>query len=336
MVLDTKTAKFYRENVLAEKNNFALKITSMRYNWFEHSSEGTKFVVSLAAMVGFMAIGIVLSIIVALPFYGISAIKELGNEASASISLLKFFQAFQSVFLFVIPPIILAKLFGERPAVYLRVNRKTGGSTAILAILLIFALLPIINFTQQLNSQLSLPEVFSGLEQWMRATEESVNRLTEKFLSTTSLGGLLVNILIIAIIPAIGEELTFRGLFQNIFTRWLKNYHAGIWLSAMLFSFFHFQFFGFLPRLLLGVAFGYVVAWTGNLSYAILMHFTNNFLGVMVYYLVHRNIISVNLDEIGVAGNESGLYLWSSLVISTILLYIIYRKHSMAPEITGK
>jgi hypothetical protein len=87
---------------------------------------------------------------------------------------------------------------------------------------------------------------------------------------------------------------------------------------------------------LLGVAFGYVVAWTGNLSYAILMHFTNNFLGVMVYYLVHRNIISVNLDEIGVAGNESGLYLWSSLVISTILLYIIYRKHSMAPEITGK
>jgi membrane protease YdiL (CAAX protease family) len=308
----------------------------MRYNWFEHSPEGAKFVVSLATMVGFLAMGIILSALLAIPLFGVSAIMDVGNEGSGNVALLKFFQAFQSIFLFVVPPIVLAKLFGETPATYLKLSSKPRAATGWLGIALIIAILPVINYTQQINSQLSLPEMFSGLEQWMRATEESVNRLTEKFLSTTSLGGLLVNILIIAIIPAIGEELTFRGLFQNIFTRWLKNYHAGIWLSAMLFSFFHFQFFGFLPRLLLGVAFGYVVAWTGNLSYAILMHFTNNFLGVMVYYLVHRNIISVNLDEIGVAGNESGLYLWSSLVISTILLYIIYRKHSMAPERTGK
>lgn len=305
----------------------------MRYNWFEHSPEGAKFVVSLAVMVGFMAMGIVISAVLAMPFFGLSAITELGNEASDNVALLKFFQAFQSVFLFILPPIVLAKLFGERPAVYLKLNEKTRIITGWLGVLLIIALLPVINYTQQINSQLSLPEVFSGLEQWMRATEESVSRLTEKFLSTTSLGGLLVNILIIAIIPAIGEELTFRGLFQNIFTRWLKNYHAGIWLSAILFSFFHFQFFGFLPRLLLGVAFGYVVAWTGNLTYAILMHFANNFLGVLVYFLVHRNIISVNLDDIGVAGNEAGLYLWSSLVISAIILYAIYRNHlSATPE----
>lgn len=300
----------------------------MRYNWFEHSSEGAKFVLSLAAMVGFMALGIVLSIIVALPFFGLSAIKGLGNESTASIALLKYFQAFQSVFLFVIPPIVLARLFGERPAAYLKLNRKTVGTTATLAILLIFALLPIINFTQQLNSQLRLPEVFSGLEQWMRATEDSVTRLTEKFLSTTSPGGLLVNVVIIAIIPAIGEELTFRGLFQNIFSRWLKNYHAGVWLSAFLFSFFHFQFFGFIPRLLLGVTFGYVVAWTGNLRYAIMMHFTNNFLGVMAYYLVHRGILSVDLDKIGLAGNGAAFYLWGSLVVSAVILYAIFRNNA--------
>ncbi|MGC8803520.1 MAG: CPBP family intramembrane glutamic endopeptidase [Bacteroidales bacterium] len=300
----------------------------MRYNWFEHSSEGAKFVVSLAAMVGFLAMGIVISAILAIPFLGVSAIKELGNEASASVSLLKFFQAFQSVFLFVLPPFVLALLFGERPRAYLKLSSKVNATTAGLGMMLIVSLLPVINYTQQLNSQLSLPEVFSGLEQWMRATEESVTRLTEKFLSTTSFSGLLINIVIIAIIPAIGEELTFRGLFQNIFTRWLKNYHAGVWLSAALFSFFHFQFFGFLPRLLLGVTFGYVVAWTGYLGYAIMMHFTNNFLGVLAYYLVHRGIVSVDLDNIGLAGNGAAFYLWGSLVVSTLILYAIFLKNS--------
>jgi len=300
----------------------------MRYNWFEHSSEGAKFVVSIAAMVGFMAMGIVLSVILAIPFFGLSAISELGNESSTNIAMLKFFQAFQSIFLFVLPPIVLARLFGERPSVYLKLNQKTSSNIAILGIMLVLVLLPVINFTQQLNSQLRLPEIFSGLEQWMRATEESVTRLTEKFLSTTSFGGLLVNVLVIAIIPAIGEELTFRGLFQNIFTRWLKSYHAGVWLSAALFSFFHFQFFGFLPRLILGVTFGYVVAWTGNIGYAIIMHFINNFLGVMVYFFVQRGILSVNLDDIGASGSGAGFYISTSIVLSVLMLYSIFRNSS--------
>jgi len=81
----------------------------MRYNWFEHSPEGAKFVVSLATMVGFLAMGIILSALLAIPLFGVSAIMDVGNEGSGNVALLKFFQAFQSIFLFVVPPIVLAK-----------------------------------------------------------------------------------------------------------------------------------------------------------------------------------------------------------------------------------
>ncbi|MCX7986898.1 MAG: CPBP family intramembrane metalloprotease [Bacteroidales bacterium] len=299
----------------------------MRFNWFEHSSEGAKFVLSLAAMMGFMAMGIVLSALLAIPFFGISAITELGNQSSSNIDLLKFFQAFQSFFLFILPPLVLPILFGEQPTRYLKLSNRLSYSIVVLSIAVIFFALPGINYAQYINSRLDLPDFMSGIEQWMRSTEDSVNKLTESFLKTSSVGGLLVNILVMALIPAIGEELTFRGLFQHIFTRWFRNYHAGIWLSALLFSAFHFQFFGFVPRLMLGVIFGYIVAWTGNLSYAIIMHFTNNALGILFYYLVHNGMIPDKVDSVGVTGDYAILYLGVSIVFTGLLLYFVYRKH---------
>jgi membrane protease YdiL (CAAX protease family) len=266
--------------------------------------------------------------VVAIPFFGIDEVKNFGNEARASVELLKFFQAFQSFFLFVLPPLVLARLFGQQPLNYLKLSTKPVPEIGLMSILLVIVVLPVINYAQYINSHLSLPAALAGLEQWMRATEESVNQLTEKFLSTTTPGGLLINILIMAVIPAIGEELTFRGLFQNIFSRWLKSYHAGIWLSAILFSTFHFQFFGFLPRLLLGVMFGYVVVWTHHLGYAILMHFTNNLMGVVFYFLLSKGMITGNPDNIGVSGNSSTFLLWGSVILSALILYSIYRyKH---------
>ena len=85
-----------------------------------------------------------------------------------------------------------------------------------------------------------------------------------------------------AILPAIGEELLFRGVFQRLLTEWTRNIHWGIILAALLFSFFHFEFYGFLPRFLLGVFFGYLFVWTSSIWVPILAHFTNNFI-IVVY-----------------------------------------------------
>jgi membrane protease YdiL (CAAX protease family) len=297
----------------------------MRFNWFENSSEGTKFIVSIAAMVGFMAIGTIISVIFAMPFYGMDVIKSFGGNGNLNISLLKFFQAFQSIFMFIIPPLVLAVLFGYKPANYLSYKSAPRATGIIAGILLILSIIPVINFTQLLNSQMKLPEFMSGIERWMKSAEDNANFLTQQFVSTTTIGGFLVNVLVMAIIPAIGEELTFRGLFQQIFTRWTKNYHVGILLAGAFFSAFHLQFYGFIPRFILGITFGYILAWTGCIWIPIVMHFMNNFLSILSFYLYNKGIIGNDLDTLGIKNG----YQWGTIIISIIIsgfiLYLFYK-----------
>ncbi len=304
----------------------------MTFNWFEKSSEGAKFVLAIALMVGFMAIGLILSIIIALPFYPHEIAQMLGNKAINNIGFLKLIQAIQSTFFFILPPLVLSVLFGSKPANYLFLNKAPKSTQILITLGLIIAAIPLINFTQMLNSKLVLPDFMSGLENWMRNTENAATQLTEKFLSTSTISGLLINIFIMSIIPAIGEELTFRGLFQRIFSNWTKNYHLGILLSAALFSAFHMQFYGFLPRFLLGVAFGYMLVWSGTIWLPIAAHFFNNFLGVLAYYLFNRGIIDKQFDTIGTEGDHVIFPLINSILLVAILMYWLYSLNTKKPS----
>jgi len=289
----------------------------MNFNWFERSAPAVKFILSIACMFGFLAIGILLSWIIAIPFFGLN---EMFNNDN--IVLLKYYQTIQSITLFILPPICLAILFGQKPGEYLFYSKKPRIQLVIYSIILILVVIPIINFTQEINSKLSLPSYMAGIEEWLKSTEGVANQLTEKFMSVTSAGGLLVNILIMAIIPAIGEELTFRGLFQRLFTEWFKNYHWGIITSAALFSAFHFQFYGFIPRMILGVLFGYMLVWSKSIWFPIIAHFINNTMGVTYYFLYKRNIIDNKLETIGAQGSNVLIYVFISFVLTSYLLYL--------------
>ena len=111
--------------------------------------------------------------------------------------------------------------------------------------------------------------------------------------------GLFINLLMIAIIPAIGEEFFFRGLLQRIFSNWVRNTHWGIIISAFLFSAIHMQFYGFFPRFLLGAMFGYLFVWSGSLWLPVLAHFINNSLAVIAYYLVSIRVLDEKVVNIG-------------------------------------
>lgn len=117
-------------------------------------------------------------------------------------------------------------------------------------------------------------------------------------LKADHLGGLLFNLLIIALIPAVGEELTFRGVLQQGLSRRM-NPHVAIILAAAIFSFIHFQFYGFLPRMFLGILLGYMFYVSGSLWTSILMHFVNNGTAVVLYYLNDKGIINVDVDHFG-------------------------------------
>jgi uncharacterized protein len=139
----------------------------------------------------------------------------------------------------------------------------------------------LIDFSGTLNEWL-LPSD-SALYQWLKPQEDQAMRLTELMLNTPTSISFFNTILAVAIIPAIAEELTFRGVFQPLLARWTGNVHVAIWGSAFLFSFIHFQFFGFLPRLLLGAMLGYLVWWSGSLWPAIWTHFANNLMAILIY-----------------------------------------------------
>jgi uncharacterized protein len=301
----------------------------MTFNWFEKSSPASKIVLSLAFMVSTLVIGFFIGLLVAIPIFGksIFEIVAAGNSISSgdNINILKYLQTVQSISLFIAPPVLLAFLFGNRPANYLKVDVKPKFILLIIVSAFIVAAIPVINFTELINSKLSLPSFMSGFEQWLKNTEENAKVLTEAFLKTSSISGLLINLFIMAVIPAIGEELVFRGLFQRLFTEWFKNYHVAIIASAAIFSAFHLQFYGFIPRMLLGVAFGYFLIWSGSLWLPIAAHFINNALGVIYFYLSHNGYVGKELETIGTGGNAATLEVIVSILFTALLLFWLKR-----------
>ena len=241
-----------------------------------------------------------------------------------AVSGMKLIQTFSALGMFVVPPMLLAALASPKMLDWLFLNRKPFPKQAVMAVLVIVAGLPLINGMAALNNLLELPESLQWIETWMRTQENSMADLTEGLLRMDGPADLAINLFIIAIIPAIGEELLFRGAVQRVFLRWVRNPHVAIWITGALFSFIHFQFYGFLPRMVLGALLGYLVYWTGSLWPAILAHFANNGFAVLFSYLVQHNIISDQVEDVGATTND-WLYVLAAIFIVVGLLLALYR-----------
>jgi hypothetical protein len=151
------------------------------------------------------------------------------------------------------------------------------------------------------NAHLDLPDFLSGFEQWAREKEDVATQLTQFLTTFDSVGQFVIGFIVIAIFPALGEELVFRGLLQPQLHKATGNIHAAIWISAFLFSALHMQFFGFVPRALLGALFGYLYFWSGNLTVPVVAHFVNNGFSVVMIYLNKTRIAGVDLENPEVA-----------------------------------
>ncbi|MBN2263578.1 MAG: CPBP family intramembrane metalloprotease [Prolixibacteraceae bacterium] len=287
--------------------------------------------VALIALIGLIAF-MVLSALLAVPFFGAEAFTGLLNNGltvdESNFGLLKFFQMAQSIGLFVFPAIIAAFLFGGKLTSYLNLKRRPYVFSGIMAIVIILLASPLINVLGVWNAEMQLPDFLHGIEQWMKQSEESAAQLTELFVKADTVGVLLFNILLIGIIPAIGEEFLFRGVIQRIFSEWTKNHHVAIWLTAILFSALHLQFYGFIPRALLGAMFGYMFVWSGNLWLPVLAHFVNNTAAVFAYYLYGKGSISIDPDSIGV-GTAYQIAAIISLIFVIVFFLFYYRYEKM-------
>lgn len=241
-----------------------------------------------------------------------------------NVSIIKYFQIVQSFGLFIIPPIIMAIIINKNPVHYLRVNTRSDITIFIIAGITTIMTMPIINVLLELNSKMVLPEFLSNVENWMIEKEEAAENITRMFITADNTRQLIYNLFIVAVLPAIGEELIFRGVIQRLFIEGVKNIHWGVFITAIFFSWFHFQFYGFLPRLALGIFLGYLFVWSKNIWVPIFAHFINNGVMVTAYYYLDEKIITEKIEEAG-TNLETLWYLIASIIIVGGLMVLFKR-----------
>ena len=281
-----------------------------------------QFILILTLCLGSTVLFSILGAVLALVFFGFDLQTMQDYTNPQTIEALKLMQLLSAVGLFVIPPILYAIITSKKRAEKLSLSYVGKPFNYLLVFLLMFISVPALSWIIEINANMVLPNFLSGVEEWMRASEKQAEMLTKAFLTFEGIGSLIYILILVAVVPAVGEELLFRGVLQKIFIQWTKNPHIGIWITAFLFSALHMQFFGFFPRMLLGAVFGYVFLWSKSLWLPILGHFINNGSVVILSYFAPD--LMENTDISFFSGNEyETVYLISSFILTLALIFLI-------------
>jgi membrane protease YdiL (CAAX protease family) len=278
-------------------------------------------------------IGSILSVVAVLLLFGTAELGHMnladGNDAKY-VAVLKISQVLTTACLFILPPLWLAKrektalkdFYGfKKPQLFL----------VVLVVLIMIFSMPVMEWVALANQKMTLPDALKPIENWMRAKEDEAMKMTILLLKVDHAWDFFINLFIIALLPAVAEEFIFRGAVQRSFTRMFHNPHVAIWITAIIFSAIHVQFFGFLPRLLLGAAFGYIYWWTGSLWYTMLAHFLNNAYAVcLAWYMQVHHMPMDSLDN-------SSNFTWYQYVISLLLsIFLLKFLHYKTKQNDGK
>ena len=228
------------------------------------------------------------------------ALAFLVPEWTNSTGGLLFMQGFQTIVLFGVTAVVGVWFTEKRVNPFKQMSLNVGLSLKQGVIVLFFAVasLPVISMLAEWNKGIELPQFLSSMEDVLQKMEESARELTDRFLNTSSVGMMFVNLFVMALLPAVCEEMMFRGWLQRRL-HVSVNIHVAIWVSAFVFSTIHFQFYGFVPRMLIGAALGYLYCYTGSLWAPIVAHFTNNAAAVVVAFLSYNKLVSTDFDVIG-------------------------------------
>ena len=281
-----------------------------------------QLILFIAISFSIIALGYLIGAGVVIVLYGLKTLQDIPRLNLLNPNLanaLWIIQLLSTTFPILIASLVFANRVVKEPQEYLRPSFKFPWILPVIAFCVMLVSTPLIEYLNNINQKLSLPHFLDGLQQWMKETEAQAEKLTNVLLEMKTIPSMLFKLLMVGLLTAIVEEFMFRGCIQTIFVKWTKNYHAAIWITAALFSAFHMEFFGFLPRMLLGVLFGYFVAWSGSIWLAVWGHFINNGTAVIVSYLYQNKMIKVNPDDQHIFNYGSYLF---SLIIVLFLLYL--------------
>lgn len=251
-----------------------------------------------------------------------AALSNLNNPAI--LNPMKFLQAMYSIGLFIVPCFLFLKLAQENSFQFLKMKAVPAITSLFIVFGIMLTVQPLVELTGKWNAAFPFPEAF-GIKEWIKQAEEQGEVVTKAFLKADNAGVFLLNVFIMAFLPALGEEIFFRGMIQQYTTKAVKNVYIAIVITAIIFSAFHFQFMGFLPRMLLGIILGCIFVWSGNIWLAVFAHFLNNGAAVTLDYLNQQNVI--NEEQLESVASDNVLVVVLSLVLLSGLMFVLHKQH---------
>lgn len=234
--------------------------------YFQQYSAGTQALLLIFLFCGGAVIATLITMLIGL----------FTETSEMNMSMTRIIQTISSLGLFLLPAIGMALFCDTSPRHYLSLRKVNDERVWLLVLASMFLIAAPINFIAMLNQQMELPTFMAPVEQWMRSQEDLALQLTQAMIGDGTPQLLAINLIVMALCPAITEEFFFRAALQRLIGKWNPNPHFVIWSAAILFSAFHLQFYGFIPRMLLGAYFGYLLLWTRSIWIPVFAHFINN------------------------------------------------------------
>jgi membrane protease YdiL (CAAX protease family) len=293
---------------------------------------------SLLVLIGFVLIGMAVGNLLAVLILAIFLSADTENvtvllnqliTAPAGVPngwyALMVLQGTVHFFSYLLPSVIYWVYIERRNFSQFSQHKVTSARVWVLVFLLVLIFIPLNSKFIEWNAGMELPDAFSGLEMWMREKEDQLSVMTAFLTNYNSFIQLVIALFVVTLLPALGEEVLFRGVIQTKLMQQMTSPHAAIWISAAIFSAIHFQFYGFLPRMMLGALFGYLYYWTGNFWVAVLAHFVNNGFVLVMMYLHNIHLIKMNIEET----KSMPLVLVISSLIFTVAILRFIRQESL-------
>lgn len=229
----------------------------------------------------------------------------------------------QDILAFILPAVVTMAIIYRRPFHVMGLDRAPSWLAITIVIVFYVISLPAMNWLVEMNKAMSLPSWMAGIEQAMRTAEDSAAEVTQEMLNINSVGQLILCVLVVGVMAGLSEEMLFRGAMLRTMQDSRLGNHAVVWITAFLFSALHMQFYGFVPRMLLGVWLGYLFVWTGSLWVPIIAHTLNNSTVVLMSYLSNMGVLPEGFgDNLGLPAAGSFPWLATCSLIASIALAI--------------
>ncbi len=251
---------------------------------------------------------------------------QTANTDEQFLFSFKIKQALGVLAVFIFPALLIAMLFSEQKLSYFLIHKTPSFRFVLLSSVCIILALPVIAWLEEINKAIHLPASWSTLEKWMQFSENKAQTVEDALMNQPGLANLAGNLFVIAFMAALSEEIFFRGLLQQSLLRLTKNTHLAVWITAILFSAFHLQFYGFIPRVMLGALLGYCFTWSGSLWTSIIIHFLNNALVLVMTYLLNTRIIPKSAEQISITDDKVSLtWVVPAALLITGGLFLLHR-----------